>query len=125
MPKNKKNPMIVFYQKHRKAVISTLFVLSVVFLSVLGQSQWFKSSLLEIEHPFDGAIYPIDKSPDYMSWPGNEKTDLYSSIDNKYLTKLPDYDQALLIMDDKELAKNKVANNAKKNISCCLSWILS
>lgn len=84
-----------FYLEHRSFALSIIFVVFVAILSTLGQSKWFKSSLLEVSNPFNGTIYPIELSPNYLAWPVNVKTDKYSSIDKKYLVKLPNYEDAL------------------------------
>lgn len=110
---NLKKQFILFVNKHRPALISSAFVVLVAILSTMGQSTWFKSSLLEVSHPFNGTIYPIEKSPDYTKWPGSVKVDRYESIDGKYLTALPDYNDALKEMSAAELDKNPKVKNAK------------
>ncbi|MBT4937118.1 peptidoglycan DD-metalloendopeptidase family protein [Candidatus Peregrinibacteria bacterium] len=108
-----KKQWILFVNKHRPALISSAFVVLVAILSTMGQSTWFKSSLLEVSHPFNGTIYPIAKSPDYTKWPGNVKVDRYESIEEKYLAALPDYNDALKEMSATELDKNPKVKNAK------------
>jgi murein DD-endopeptidase MepM/ murein hydrolase activator NlpD len=96
------------YKEHKNFIIGVLFVIMVALFSLLGQSQFFKSSLLEVSHPFNGTIFPIEKSPNYLTWSGNIKTDNYSKIPNKDLIELPDYSLALKNGDTDEIKNAKL-----------------
>lgn len=82
-------------KKHKSLILSIVFVLSIAILSGLGQSRWFKASVLDVSTPFDGAIFPIAQSPNYLAWSGNIKTTKYSEITPSELINLPDYSLAI------------------------------
>ncbi len=111
-----KNYLLSFksiWEEYKGVFVGIGLVLCVAMLTTVGQSQWFKSSLLETSNPFNGTIYPIEKSPDYTIWMGSVKTTDFKDIDNKYLTTLPNYEDALLDISVDELKANKKAHNAK------------
>jgi len=100
------------YREYKSVLMGVSFVLCVTILSTIGQSEWFKSSLLEVTHPFNGTVTPIEFSPDYTKWTGDIRAVKYSAINKSDLVELPEYTDSLKVLSDSELASNNTVKNA-------------
>ncbi|HPO06192.1 MAG TPA: hypothetical protein PLQ36_03715, partial [Candidatus Gracilibacteria bacterium] len=89
---HKSHTALKFCQENQKLVLGIVGIVFFAFLMTLGQSKWFKASLLETSNPPNGAIYPIEKSLNYLILKNNENYENYENIDSKYFADLPDYE---------------------------------
>ena len=94
------------YKKYKKILPAVFFVVFVATLSFTKNSVIFKSSILEIYHPFDGAETPIKKSANYLTWKGDIYTDNYNSISDKI--NIAKYKQALSDQESDEIKNAKI-----------------
>ena len=91
------------WNEKRSLVVGVVTVFLVTVLSLFGQSNWYKSSLLESSNPFNGTVYPIDQTPNYLTWKGNVKVNSFDEIPSADLVDLPDYTLAVKGGDSDEV----------------------